>query len=141
MKYLLFFFLPVVIALTLTNCEKKGTVSDIAKIKQADRAIKLVRNALEEYYLEHNTYPPQGANLKEVITPYVGKTKTGEGKLVSNWDAKIIPAFSEGPFYSTQDPKINYFVRAKANDVNKTPVSVRPSIIRKKEEEKPKKGK
>lgn len=135
MKHLLFFILLTVMVLAVTNCERRGSISDIAKIQQAERAIKHIRLALEEYYIENNTYPPQGVDLKEALLPYVPKTKVQEGDSVSKWITEIEPAFSEGPFYTTQDPKINYFVKAKANDINRTPVSIRPSTIREKEEE------
>jgi len=138
-KFLLFMLLPALI-LTLSNCERKGTVTDMARIKQADRAAKIIKNALEEYYLKHETYPEEGGDLRQVLLPYVQKVLTANGDSVSKWDTEIQLAFSEGPFYSTTDPKLNYFLRAQARDLNKTPVFVRPSIIRKKEEEK-KKGK
>ena len=141
MKKLLSLLLSFIIITMFIGCVRKGTVTDIAKIKQADRAIKLIRNALEEYYIDHKSYPEDGANLKEILASYMGKTKTAKGLYISNWDKNILPAFSEGPFYSTIDPKSTYFVKAKATDINKTPISVRPTIIRKQKEEKKKKNK
>ena len=61
--------------------------------------------------------------------------KKAKGKFESGWEAKIAPSFSEGPFYTTENPEINFFVKARARDINRTPVAIRPSIIRKKEEE------
>lgn len=125
----------VVILLTFSGCEQKGTVSDIARIQQADRALKLIRNALEEYYLEHTTYPSDGACLKDVLMPYMPKIAIAKGDSMTRWEKEIDPAFSEGPFYTSQNPKINYFVKARAKDINGTWITVRPSIIRKEEEE------
>ncbi len=135
MKNLLFWILLFLMVLTINNCKKKGTVTDIARIKQAEKAIIIIRNALEAHYLKHNTYPPQGADLKEVLSPFMQKIKKAEGKFESEWEAKIAPSFSEGPFYTTEDPEINFFIKARARDINRTPVAIRPSIIRKKEEE------
>jgi type II secretory pathway pseudopilin PulG len=135
MNKFLYAVIAAIIALTFVGCEQKGTVSDIARIQQADRAIKLIRNALEEYYLEHSTYPQDGACLKDILVSYLGKTATPKGDSITNWEKEIDPAFSEGPFYSSENPKINYFVKARAKDLNGTWVSVRPSIIRKEEEE------
>lgn len=144
MKKSLYAAIIVLIVLSLIGCEQKGTVSDTARIQQADRAIKLIRNALEEYYLEYNTYPANGADLKETLMPYMPKIAT-TGDSITKWEKEIDPAFSEGPLYSSQNPKINYFVKARARDLNGTWVSVRPSLIRKEEEEegkdKKKKGK
>lgn len=134
MKRLLCTLLVTIVGLAFVGCQQKGTVSDIARIQQADRAIKLIRNALEEYYIEHNTYPADGADLKDVLMPYMPKIAT-TGDSITKWEKEIDPAFSEGPFYSSQNPRINYFVKARAKDLNGTWVSVRPSIIRKEEEE------
>ena len=140
MKNLLFLVLLIVIVLTVTNCERKGTITDISRIKHAEKAILHVRNALEEYYIEHNTYPPQGVDLREALARYMPKTMLAEGDSISRWEKDILPALSEGSLiYTSQDPELNYFVKARANDSNKTLVSVRPSIIRKKEEENDKK--
>ncbi len=138
MKKFLILVLLSALILTLNNCERKGTVTDMARIKQADRAAKMIKNALEEYYLKNETYPEESADLKQVLLPYVQKVLTVNGDSVSKWDTEIEPAFSEGPLYSTTDPKFNYFLRAQAKDLNKTPVFIRPSIIRKMEEEKKK---
>jgi hypothetical protein len=136
MKNLIFLVLLIAIALTVTNCERKGTITDISRIKQAEKAILHVRNALEEYYIQHNTYPPQGVDLREVLAPYMPKTMLAGGDSISRWEKEIVPAFSEGSLtYTTQDPELSYFVKVRANDINKTLVSIRPSIIRKKEEE------
>ncbi len=142
MKSLIFFVLMIVLILTVSNCERKGTINDIIRIKQAEKAIIHVRNALEEYYIEHNTYPPQGVGLREVLVPYMPKTMSVEGDSISRWEKDILPALSERSLiYTSQDPKLNYFVKARANDINKTLVSARPSIIKKKEENDKKKGK
>lgn len=139
MKYIIVFLLSLTLLLTLNSCKRKGTFTDIAKKKQASRAIKYIRNALEEYYLDHKTYPRDDACLKDVLAPYMKKVVTSSGDSASRWEKEIEPAFSEGPFYSTQDPKKNFFVKAKANDINKTLISIRPSIIREEEEEEEKK--
>jgi type II secretory pathway pseudopilin PulG len=139
MKKSLCTVIAVLIVLLLVGCQQKGTVSDIARIQQADRAIKLIRNALEEYYIEYETYPANGADLKEVLMPYMPKIATATGDSITKWKKEIEPAFSDGPFYASQNPKINYFVKARAKDLNGTWVSVRPSIIRKEEEDKNKK--
>jgi type II secretory pathway pseudopilin PulG len=130
--------------MTVSSCERKGTVSDIARIQQADRAIKLIRNALEEYYIKYNSYPPNNVDLEQILIPYMQKFRTPSGDSISQWEKEIKAAFSKGPFYSTGDPELNYFVKAMATDINKTTVSARPSLIRKKKEEennKKKKGK
>ena len=135
MKSLIFFVLMIALILTVSNCERKGTITDITRIKQAEKAIIHVRNALEEYYIEHNTYPLQGVDLREALAPYMPKTMLVGGDSISRWEKDILPALSEGSLiYSSQDPELNYFVKARANDINKTLVSVRPTIIRKEEE-------
>ncbi len=134
MKKLLCTVIASLIVFLFIGCQQKGTVPDIARIQQADRAIKLIRNALEEHFIEHNTYPPDGADLKETCMPYMPKIAT-TGDSITKWENEIDPAFSEGPLYSSQNPKISYFVKARANDLNGTWVSIRPSIIRKEEEE------
>jgi len=141
MKKLLIILSLFALVLTLSNCERKGTVTDIARIKQADRATKMLKNALEEYYLEHNTYPAEGVNIKETLLPYIQKTATADGDSVSKWDTEIQPSFSDVLVYSSKDPKTNYFLKTKATDINKTPVFIRPSIIRKTEEEEKEKKK
>jgi type II secretory pathway pseudopilin PulG len=138
MKYVIVFLLSLSLLLTLNSCKRKGTFTDIAKKKQASRAIKYIRNALEEYYLDHNSYPPDGACLKDVLAPYMKRVVTSSGDSVSRWEKEIEPAFSDGPYYSTEDPKKNFFVKARAGDLNKTLISIRPSIIREDEEEKKK---
>ncbi len=144
MKHIITFSLLILLIMTVSSCERKGTVSDIARIQQADRAIKLIRNALEEYYIKHNSYPPNNIDLEQTLTPYMQRFRTPSGDSISQWEKEIKRAFSEEPFYSTGDPELNYFVKAKATDINKTTVSARPSLIRKKKEEendKKKKGK
>jgi type II secretory pathway pseudopilin PulG len=141
MNKLLCVLITIIIGLAFIGCQQKGTVSDKARIQQADRAIKFIRNALEEYYVDHNTYPADGADLEKVLMPYMPKTATS-GDSITKWEKEIEPAFSEGPFYTSQNPKVNYFVKARAKDLNGTWVSVRPSIIREEEEDKNnKKGK
>jgi hypothetical protein len=134
MKKMLFAVVTAVIITMLISCQQKGTVSDMARIQQADRAIKLIRNALEEYYIDHNIYPAPGVDLKEVLSPYMPKIATTEGDSITRWEKEIDPAFSEGPLYDSQNPKINYFVKGRALDINGTWVTVRPSLIRKEEE-------
>jgi type II secretory pathway pseudopilin PulG len=134
MNRLFCILIAIILALGFIGCKQKGSVSDKARIQQADRAIIFVRNAIEEYYTDHNTYPPDGANLEEVLMPYMPKTATS-GDSITKWEKEIKPAFSEGPYYSTQNPKINFFVKARAKDLNGTWVSVRPSIIREEEVE------
>jgi len=141
MKYFLYLTLIIALASTVTGCVEKGGIADISKIQQADRAMKLVRNALEDYYIDHDTYPPEGVCLRELLIPYMPMIKTADGDSISKWDKEVEPAFSEGPAYSTQNQKINYFVRARANDTNKTPISIRPSLIREEEEDNKKKEK
>ncbi len=135
MKYLIFLILSIAMIVTFTNCKQKGSIADIARIQQAQNAIKIIRNALEEHYIDKKTYPPNDVNLEEVLKPYIPKVAIGEGDSISKWEKEIVPAFSEGPFYTTEDPEINYFVKARARDSNKTPVTIRPGTIREKKEE------
>jgi type II secretory pathway pseudopilin PulG len=136
MKNIILLLILIVLVVTAINCERKGSISDIAYLQQAQRSIVLVRNALEEYYMVNKKYPENNCNLEEVLKPYL----LTKGDSISKWDKDIESAFAKGPFYTTEDPEINYFVKAYAKDSNKTPVTIRPATIRTKEEDKKKKG-
>lgn len=141
MKNVILLIILAVMVATFTNCERKGTISDTAYLQQAQRSIIFVRNALEEYYYDNKMYPQNNCNLKEVLQPYMPIVVSHDGDSMNKWEKDIEPAFSEGPFYSSSDPEINYFVKGYAKDSNKTPVTVRPATVRIKEEDKKKKGK
>ena len=66
--------------LSFYGCQGEGGVRDIALLRQAQKELRAIRNALEEYKIDHNTYPPEGSDLSIVLAPYISKILYSEGK-------------------------------------------------------------
>ncbi|NIA23437.1 MAG: hypothetical protein GWP03_04695 [Proteobacteria bacterium] len=119
-KILIFLLLAVMV---FAGCTKYDNFADRARIKQADNSLDNVKNALERYYLDNISYPPNGADLKQ----YVGKFFTAKdtaGKVVDKWDTDIVNAFyNKKLYYETDDSLKAFFIWARATDKLHTIVS------------------
>ncbi|MDI6840214.1 MAG: hypothetical protein QMD71_05130 [bacterium] len=83
------FLIPVLIGL---GCQGGGGFSDIAKVKQAARELRRIRNAIEEYKLDRNSYPCNGSDLKVKLAPYLSKLSYSEGREVAKQTAILMGA-------------------------------------------------
>ncbi len=138
-KYLVILSIMSVIFL-FSGCTQKGTFKDRAAVKQAERAIKKIRNSLEEYYVEHGHYPNPANDLGEELKPYFLKTiripdpkdpDKYEEKLKDEWPDLTKESFLEGiVHYETPDTMTTYFIWAQAKDVNNTVVCAKPVKIK-----------
>jgi len=115
----------VVAFIVLSGCGVEE-YRDTAFQGQAKRSLNLIKNSLEQYWLEKGSYPPDRAPLGEYLEKYV-----------ENWEGFVTESFSEPPFYLTQDSLTTYMVVAKAKDHWKTPLFIRNqrSTIEKEEKE------
>ncbi len=75
-------FLFLIPPLILSGCTG-GEVRDKALISQAERALTAIRNSLEEYHLDHGSYPGEGADLKALLTPYFLRVVFREGEEIA----------------------------------------------------------
>lgn len=65
------------------GCQEQGGFHDIALVKQAEKNLRMIRNAIEEYKIDHNTYPRPGTSLNKALAPYLSKTIFHEGKKIA----------------------------------------------------------
>ncbi len=56
--------------LAILACQGGGGYRDMAMITDAERSLRGVRNALEEYWVDNETYPEEEADLETVLRPY-----------------------------------------------------------------------
>ncbi|MBI4723044.1 MAG: hypothetical protein HY769_08650 [Candidatus Stahlbacteria bacterium] len=87
---------PVFCLLSFYGCQEAGGVRDIALLRQAQRELKTIRNALEEYKIDHNTYPAEGSNLDIVLAPYISKIIYSEGKDMPIYTKATLSAKAKG---------------------------------------------
>ncbi len=80
------------IFLVIAGCGSGGGVQDIALITQAKKEIKRLRNALEEYKLDYETYPAQGSDLKVRLAPYLSKFFYYKGEETSEYTRSVLSA-------------------------------------------------
>ncbi|GEM_PF-2990860 len=119
-KILIFLLLAIMV---FAGCTKYDDFADRARIKQAANNLDNVKNALERYYLDNISYPPDGADLKQ----YIGKFFTAKdtaGRVIDKWDTDIVNAFYQNKlYYETEDSLKTFFIWARANDKLHTIVS------------------
>ena len=112
-KMLIFLLLAIMV---FAGCTKYDDFADRARIKQAANSLDNVKNALERYYLDNISYPPDGADLKQ----YIGKFFTAKdtaGRVIDKWDTDIVNAFYQNKlYYETEDSLKTFFIWARAND-------------------------
>ncbi|MEO0236898.1 MAG: hypothetical protein ABIN35_01520 [candidate division WOR-3 bacterium] len=126
------FFLTLIFLLTImviTSCSKtKGSFMDFAAIKDAQRTMTKLTNLMEQYYVEHESYPSTQQEFEEKLRPYF-IVKNAEGQDVDKWPEMVEHVFADKTiFYQTTDPKKTYFAYGRAKDSNKTVVFCRPPI-------------
>ncbi len=80
--------LPLVV-LTVLACQGGGGYRDMAMITDAERSLRGVKNALEEYWVDNGTYPGEGADLETVLNPYFLRVRTKENDDAAIHSAKI----------------------------------------------------
>ncbi|MFA5032808.1 MAG: type II secretion system protein GspG [bacterium] len=89
LKKILPFFLVFVM-----GCEQGGGFRDIALVRQAKREIRRIRNAIEEYKLDHSYYPSENSDLKTLLSPYLCKFIYSEGKDVAEYTSVVLSSRS-----------------------------------------------
>jgi hypothetical protein len=86
-------FLPsLFLLLTLCGCQSSGGFHDLAFVKQAQKGIRGIRNALEEYKMDYGTYPGPDCDLGAVLRPYLSKTLYSEGKGATEFTRAVLAA-------------------------------------------------
>lgn len=78
--HFLSFILCFLFYILSSGCQGGGGFQDIALITQAQKELRSIRNALEEYKIDHGTYPAEGTELKTALAKYLSKTVYSEGK-------------------------------------------------------------
>jgi len=123
--------------LFLSSCAKaKGSYLDFAAIKDAQRTMVKLTNLMEQYYVEHDTYPESGDVFVKEIKPYF-ITYNRKNEPVDKWKEMVEDAFVDGKlYYNTDNPKEKYFIYGKAKDSNGTIVYCRPAMLHKEGENK-----
>ena len=91
MRWVPFTTLAVFIVFIL-GCGQAGGFKDIARIRQAERNLRSIRNSLEEYKVDNGCYPGPNANLKEALWPYFIKVIHDEGKDAPKYSAIVTDA-------------------------------------------------
>jgi len=128
MKKFAFSLMLISFLFTISCTENKGSFRDFAAIKDAQRTMTKLSNLMEQYYVEHESYPATQEQFENDIRPYF-ITYNIENEEVDKWNEMVEEVFSEGKIiYTTKDPKKSYFVYGKANDSNKTLVFCRPAM-------------
>ncbi len=84
-------FLFLIVA-GIVGCTARGGFHDIAKVRQAKRNLREIRNAIEQYRVDHGQYPPEGSNLKEVLSFYLSKVQSVEGEEVRQHILRVADA-------------------------------------------------
>ena len=69
-----------VVMLMFLSCQGGGGYRDMAMITDAERNLKGIRNALEEYWVDHGTYPEESTDLEVALRPYFLKVRFKENK-------------------------------------------------------------
>lgn len=92
MRCAIVLFVILSTGLALLGCEGKGGYRDVALIAQADRALTRIRNSLEEYYLDHGSYPGEKADLREALSPYFFRVVFLEGDVIARHFVTITDA-------------------------------------------------
>ena len=61
------YFMLIYAFIFILGCQSKGTFEDFAHVRQAEKTLTEIRNALEAYKVDHGAYPGPDADLKEVL--------------------------------------------------------------------------
>jgi len=73
----------------------KGTFEDFAHVRQAEKTLTEIRNALEAYRVDHGAYPGPNANLKEVLAFHFSREV-----LAFHFSRPIITEHASAPKYT-----------------------------------------
>lgn len=126
-KVLVFVLLAIIV---FAGCTKYDDFADRARIKQASNNLDNVKNALERYYLDNISYPPNGADLKQYIGKFFTSTDTA-GNKVDKWENNVVSSFyNKKLHYETIDSLRTYYIWARANDKLHTIVSTGPKSFK-----------
>lgn len=125
----------VIAVLLLAGCGGGGFRDEALK-KQASRSLQRIAGALEQYRMEFKTYPPDGADLGEVLAKYFAVTDTA-GNVMDEWDNMVENSFWGDVEYEAPDSLYSFIVTVRALDTRHTPFTARSNL--KPEEKKPKK--
>lgn len=87
-----FYIFLLFILLFLFGCQGGGGFQDIAFVKQAQRELRRIRNALEEYKMDNGTYPGEHSDLRFELAPYLSKFIYSEGKAISQYSGIVLGA-------------------------------------------------
>jgi len=91
MKWISFTILALFIVFIM-GCGQAGGFRDIARIRQAERNLRRVRNSLEEYRVDNGCYPGSNVDLKEALWPYFIRVIHNEGKDAPKYSAIVTDA-------------------------------------------------
>ncbi len=69
-----------IVFLVILSCQGGGGYRDRAMITDAERNLRSIRNALEEYWVDNETYPEEGVDLETALNPYFLKVRFKENK-------------------------------------------------------------
>lgn len=83
-------WIVLLFVIAITGCRGGGDFRDIALVKQAKRELRRIRNAIEEYKLDHNCYPGEGADLKIALAPYLCNFIYSEGKDIPSYTSAVL---------------------------------------------------
>ena len=86
------FTILVVFIVCIMGCGQAGGFKDIARIRQAERNLRRIRNSLEEYKVDKGYYPGPNADLKEALAPYFLRVVHDEGKDAPKYAAIVTDA-------------------------------------------------
>lgn len=127
MKRFYVIMIALAVLMSLSCSENKGSFMDFAAIKDAQRTMTKFTNLMEQYYVEHETYPLDQTVFETDMRPYFITYNT-ENKPVDKWDEMVVKVFADKKvLYTTKDPKKSYFIYGKAKDSNNTIVFCRPA--------------
>ena len=74
------------------GCQGGGGFHDIAKVKQTTHELRRIRNAIEEYKLDHGYYPCEESDLETKLAPYLSKLVYSEGKEAASYSGIVLGA-------------------------------------------------
>lgn len=96
-------------------------------ILQANIALRKMANALEDYRRDNGQYPPQDINLDSILHPYFIEVTMG-GDTIDRYD-KALSNFVEMPSYYTDDPTLDFELKATVANEARTPIFIQSEII------------
>lgn len=76
----------------VVGCTQRGGIKDKALVKQAQKSINIIKNAIEEYKIDNKSYPEENSNLKELLAPYLSRAIYSESKVVTSAEKVLLNA-------------------------------------------------